>query len=80
VACAGWLIAVIAMLFGALTGVPEVIDGRYALNSHGTITVVTEAEYRQALLRENRISSGIAMALQAGAAALAAGVARRAGP
>jgi hypothetical protein len=80
VAGVGWLIALATMLSGALTGAPEVVDGRYALNNHGTITFITEAEYGQALLRENRISSGIAMALQAGAAALAVGAARRARP
>jgi hypothetical protein len=59
--------------------------GRYALTYKGDITIVTEAEYTQALLREIRIFAGGAMALQAGGATLAAaaargGPARRAGP
>jgi hypothetical protein len=82
---AGLLISLTSMLTGGSSGSPEVIEGRYALTYKGGITIVTEAEYTQALLREIRIFAGGAMALQAGGATLAAaaargGPARRTGP
>jgi hypothetical protein len=75
VACTGWLISATTMIFGGMTGVPEMIDGRYALNNHGTVTFVTEAEYAQAVHLKTRIFSGGAMGFQASAVILAAAAA-----
>jgi hypothetical protein len=39
-------------------GTPEMINGLYYLNNHGTIKEITQSEYYKVLLAENRLMSG----------------------
>jgi hypothetical protein len=59
-----WLTVVVA--FAGLNGKTEVRDGRYVLNDHGRVTVVTQDDYDRQADHEQQISLGVLGALAAG--------------
>jgi hypothetical protein len=72
-ACAlgGWVFGLSA--FGGLGGVPiyNATTHQYTLNSHGDVTVVSQADYWHALALQNRLFLGLGLFFTAAAAALA---------
>jgi hypothetical protein len=57
-----WLIG--ALNIASLPGQPGVVNGRYQINDHGTITAIDRATYERALAFEERLfaSAGLAFA------------------
>ncbi|BCJ41399.1 hypothetical protein GCM10010168_56020 [Actinoplanes ianthinogenes] len=65
-----WLAIVLAFI--KLDGNPEVRDGKYVLNDHDKITVVSEATYDRQLDHEQQISLSVLGAFAVGGAFLCA--------
>ena len=72
VVVAGWLIGLVAIIAGPGGAVSE-SGGRGVVNNHGVVTVLSDVDYAEAQAANSRRDVGIAMALDAGAVALAAG-------
>ncbi len=70
-ALGGWVFGLTA--FGGLSGVPtyNTTTHQYTLNSHGNVTVVSQADYWHALALQNRLFLGLGLFFTAAAAAFA---------